>query len=536
MHANALLRARIAFAFASCLVGFLALVGCADAQSTTQTATATALIDEARGLIGQGRTDDARTALTKAITADPNNFFAWRNRGHTYLNARDPDRALSDYDKALTIRPKSPGLIVNVGDAYGMKGDRTRAIVEYTKALGLAPTNPNALNNRGVAYRETGQYDLALADFTGLIQYQPKDAIAYVNRAATLQRQSKFSEAMLDYERALLIDPQNKFAINGKSSVQQAITLESAISKFQPSTPPVSMGKQPTPAPGTGPSPSITGDETLRARDFTAEILRDHMLPRIRALPNVKSVQTTNDPSQLTVTRTNNLKFEVGLGNLLLRLKTAPLAERRSMIDNQLRVIVDMLDKPSTLTRDQFVAALRPVLKNASFLKEIVQRFSVPGSGVKKLPIFRPLAADIVIMLGIDSERTIQFVIEEEGKKYGLSDNDMIEVAKKNLRERATAVKIIEAGPVKLIDFDTSYNASLVLIDEVWEAVAKGAGDDLVVAIPARDAIAFGRANDPQSIAALHRLATIPTQAYGISSILLQRKGKGWVPFKAPSL
>jgi Tfp pilus assembly protein PilF len=531
-------RGMVLAAFACCDLQF-SVCGPASAQTPAPApvSPATALVDEARALVGKGQIEAALAVLTQAIAADPQNFFAWRNRGHTYLNARDPDRALSDYAAALKIRPASPDLITNVGDAYGMKGDRPRAIAEYTKALGLAPAHASALNNRGVAYRDSGQYGLAMADFNALIQYQPRDAAAYANRAATWQRLGKLSDALADYDRALILDPRHKFALNGKASTQQAIALQSTVP--QSSAPQSSVPKpQPSPpsVPMAKPSPAVADDDVLTAKEVTAVMLRDHMLPRIKALPNVKGVEKSNDPALLSVTRASDEKFEVGLSNLLLRLKTAPLLERRSMIDNQLRVIVDMLDKPAVLSREQFIAALRPVLKNAEFLKEIGQRFAVSNGPVKKLPIFRPLAADIVVVLGIDSERTIQFVSADEGKQYGLTDDELLEAAKKNLRERVSAVKLIDVGPVKLIDFDTSYNASLVLIDEIWSTVAPGAGDDLIVAVPARDAIAFGRASNQQSVTALRRLATIPAQAYGISSVLLQRQGKGWVVFKGSSL
>jgi hypothetical protein len=115
---------------------------------------------------------------------------------------------------------------------------------------------------------------------------------------------------------------------------------------------------------------------------------------------------------------------------------------------------------------------------------------------------------------------------------------EALEAAKQNLRSRLKAsqgLRVLESGPVKLIDYG-DFTSSLLLIDEVWESVAKDSGDNLVVAIPGRSVIGFGLASDPSAVAALNRLATMPNEPYPVSSQVLQRQGKTWTTYKGPPI
>ena len=88
--------------------------------------------------------DRAIADYTQAIRLDPNDAFAYNNRGITYKNKGDYDRAIADYTQALRLDPNDAAVYNNRGVAYADKGHLDRAIADYTQALQLDPNHASA--------------------------------------------------------------------------------------------------------------------------------------------------------------------------------------------------------------------------------------------------------------------------------------------------------------------------------------------------------------------------------------------------------
>src|ERR1700733_14808364 len=69
----------------------------------------------------------------------PNRATAYCDRGNTYGNKRDYDRAIAEYSKAIQLEPKLVDAYYKRGMVYGLKGDHDRAIVDYSEVIGLDP-------------------------------------------------------------------------------------------------------------------------------------------------------------------------------------------------------------------------------------------------------------------------------------------------------------------------------------------------------------------------------------------------------------
>lgn len=89
-------------------------------------------------------------------------------------------------------------------------------------------------------------------------------------------------------------------------------------------------------------------------------------------------------------------------------------------------------------------------------------------------------------------------------------------------------MQVEERGPVRTLSFEADYNAALLLLPEVWSAIPN-IPDDLVVAVPARDVVAFGDGADPEVLAALRRIARMPSDGYPVTTLLLQRVRGRWM-------
>ncbi len=87
---------------------------------------------------------------------------AYYNRGRSYYNKKDYDRAIAEYNQALRLDPNYVYAYNNRGLVYYNLKDYDRAIADYNQALKLDPHYTAAYNNRELAYKDKKDYAQAL--------------------------------------------------------------------------------------------------------------------------------------------------------------------------------------------------------------------------------------------------------------------------------------------------------------------------------------------------------------------------------------
>ena len=79
--------------------------------------------------------------------------------------SKERDKAIEANAKAIALNPNDDYAYYNRGIAYVQKSQYDRAIEDYNKAIALNPNYAYAYNNRGIAYVRKGQYGRAISDF-----------------------------------------------------------------------------------------------------------------------------------------------------------------------------------------------------------------------------------------------------------------------------------------------------------------------------------------------------------------------------------
>lgn len=182
-----------------------------------------------------------------------------------------------------------------------------------------------------------------------------------------------------------------------------------------------------------------------------------------------------------------------------------------------------------TLQRDaaSFRNSLLVTVKNHGFVAAVAEKARAQSKPMPGL-VHADLAGDISVVVVEDRKDISRYVMSGEGKRFGLSDQDMMNIGRENLRRRVSRLQIEEHGPVRSLSFEADYNAALLLLPEVWSAIPNLPAD-FVVAVPARDIVAFGDGSDPEALAALRRIARTPSDGYPVTTLLLQRVRGRWM-------
>ncbi len=152
----------------------------------------------------------------RAIAIDPNNAMAYHNRGYAYSEMGERDKAIADYDRAIAIDPNNARAYNNRGSAYDEMGERDKAIADYDRAIALDPNSAAPYSNRGSAYSEMGEIDKAIADLDRAIALDPNSAAAYSNRGLAYYEMGERDKAIADYDRAIALDPNYAAAYNNR--------------------------------------------------------------------------------------------------------------------------------------------------------------------------------------------------------------------------------------------------------------------------------------------------------------------------------
>jgi tetratricopeptide (TPR) repeat protein len=175
---------------------------------------------DAKGFVERGNTfndkkeyDKAIADYTEAIRRDPKMSEAYGRRAHSYQAKGENDKAIADSSTALKIDPKLFIAYYGRANAYLHKKDYDKAIKDFNEAIQLSPQSSRSFYGRGVAYLAKSNYDQAIKEFTASLQNDPKYTAAFRKRSEAYKKLGKDSLALADLEEAQRLE-QEAFTTN----------------------------------------------------------------------------------------------------------------------------------------------------------------------------------------------------------------------------------------------------------------------------------------------------------------------------------
>jgi tetratricopeptide (TPR) repeat protein len=154
-----------------------------------------------------GQSDKAIADFSEAIEIDPKFRDAYASRGNAYGNLGQWNKEIADCSRAIEIDPKCVIAYSDRGIAYCNLGQWDKAITDFSRAIVIDPNYIKAYSNRGVAYGNLGQWNKEITDCSKAIEIDPNHAKAYYNRGVAYSNLGQWDMAIADYSRAIKIDP-----------------------------------------------------------------------------------------------------------------------------------------------------------------------------------------------------------------------------------------------------------------------------------------------------------------------------------------
>ena len=148
--------------------------------------------------------------LNKAIELKPDYGEAYNNRGLAYYMIKDYDKALADFEHALKLNSGNSQSCIYLALYYStVVKDVDKAPDFYNKAVELAPTSAHAYSCRASFYTgyRIGDYAKAAEDYTKAIQFENRGEdtliLDYQSRAECYNHLKLYDKAIDDYTKAI---------------------------------------------------------------------------------------------------------------------------------------------------------------------------------------------------------------------------------------------------------------------------------------------------------------------------------------------
>jgi uncharacterized protein YtpQ (UPF0354 family) len=174
-------------------------------------------------------------------------------------------------------------------------------------------------------------------------------------------------------------------------------------------------------------------------------------------------------------------------------------------------------------------ASILPVIKRTVKASEEVFRFPEQTA-----PVDEGLAGELFIMYAFDLPGRFQFVSRRDCERLGLTMDDLRALSVRNLIQRRPKPKITQAGRCALLTVDGDLDASLLLVDTIWEQFAAQVPGDPVAAVPVRNQLLATGSGVSGGIDALRNAASYVWQSPRanpkllLTPSLLTRQGGRW--------
>jgi tetratricopeptide (TPR) repeat protein len=145
----------------------------------------------------------------EAIRLNAKDASAFLHRATAWLGKEDYDEAIKDFDEAIRLDPNNGLSYSGRGNAWYCKKEYEKAIKDYDKAIRLDPDDVLAFENRGNAWYCKKDYDKAIKDYDKAIRLNPNCAVAYFNRGMTWYDKDENDRAIKDFDEAIRLDPKD---------------------------------------------------------------------------------------------------------------------------------------------------------------------------------------------------------------------------------------------------------------------------------------------------------------------------------------
>jgi uncharacterized protein YtpQ (UPF0354 family) len=268
---------------------------------------------------------------------------------------------------------------------------------------------------------------------------------------------------------------------------------------------------------------AVAQAQTLSPAEFTAEIataLRSE-------LP--KSNVEIKAELELVIKAEDGRQSRGFLRNAYDEYMSASVSQRPSVIRKYVAAFAEQ-QSFSNVDRSRIV----PVIKDRGWFAEIQATTKARGAGPLPEYVSEDFNDELMIFYAEDTPSNIRYLVPERLEAVGVPRTGLRALAIANLAKLLPQIEIHSDPLVSVITAGGDYEASLLLVDDIWSKgqAPKMVDGDIVAAIPARGLLFFTGSRNRGGIARLRELARkLVARPYHLTDTLFVYRGGQFTRF-----
>ncbi len=163
--------------------------------------------------------DRAIAEFNRVLGFNPKNKMATIKLGHVYLQQKKYSEAIRQFDHALEIDPESIDPHEGLGFCYFEQGRVEEAREKFNYVLNFAPDNEHGRFGLGLCYQQNEKFDEAIEEFDRVLKINPLYYRLHSNIGTCYYQKKDFSRALEHFHQALKIDPSDCYARGGLAQI-----------------------------------------------------------------------------------------------------------------------------------------------------------------------------------------------------------------------------------------------------------------------------------------------------------------------------
>lgn len=219
------------------------------------------------------------------------------------------------------------------------------------------------------------------------------------------------------------------------------------------------------------------------------------------------------------------------LDNAYARYKTDPDA-----VDEILHDYVRSLGATFSAGADRHeAAALVPVIKDNQYLESMQALITAQrdaGGNVPAAAYYERLNAELVVLYAFDSEYSMAIASRQAIEAAGVPLPELRQLAVDNLMARLPEITRQGDDTLSMLVAGGNFEASLLLVDALWNKDNFHVRGDIVAFVPSRDVLLVTGSDDADGLAQARRLIRDNAWSYMISPQGFVRRDGTWKPFR----
>ncbi len=145
-------------------------------------------------------------------------------------------------------------------------------------------------------------------------------------------------------------------------------------------------------------------------------------------------------------------------------------------------------------------------------------------------PVEQRLVADLIIFYAFDVGSHFEILAKRDLMRLGVSKNELHDRALQNLRGLNLEVRSNQGDRILMLTAGGNYEATLLLLPEIWDSVASLVSGQIVASVPARDILYVTGDADIENLADMRRWTSkmLECAEKPLSRVFLRWNGASW--------